>query len=376
MKKNIIIMLFLLPILFITGCKDDFTSEDALNAQQTIDLSILVYDISTDSAIVGATVTIYNNGEELSVESNELGFANFAAIKIAEALFYQVQKEGYAKISSTMDIDVSNFRQGQFSSIVPMYSLTKNTAKITGKIEIETDFTNEESELAPEGTKVYAYADLDAIPVEFMGTVDTNGFYEIVVPAAKYGIDYQMRYETLVLTQTVAKNGDKGDPDFPETYPEIATISTTYNQTGNALAVPSVPSIYAYVDATTTGTIAVINNIDVNADGEITDLDWDTGGDGYTVDSVDIVIVSLFDGSGAVIRVDVDEAGDGAVQTGFSSMKIHNAGTEYPDFNEANQGRSNTSISFTSSVNNLYSGEVRVINGNYGSGVLRATEIQ
>lgn len=375
-KSNLIIsMLFLVLIAVITtGCKDDFTSEDALKAQQTIDLSILVMDISTDSAIVGAKVSFYNDGNELTAETNELGYVTFNEIKIAANQYYTVSKEGYAKVHSLVDIDINNFRQGLFSSVVQMYSLTENTAKITGKLEIETDYTNEDPELVPEGTKVIAFAYLDALPVEFMGTVDKDGFFELTVPAGKYGADYNLRYETLILDQTIAKNGDKGDPEFPSTFPVIDNIKTTFNQYGSALEVPSVPSIYAYVNATTTGKTAIIDGIDVNNDGEITDLDWETGGDGYDAsDSVDITIVSLHGGSGAIIRVNVT---DGVVQTDFGSQKIHNPGSGYPDFNEANRGRGSRSISLPSDVDDLYPGEIRVVNGNYGAGVLRETEIE
>ena len=119
-----------------------------------------------------------------------------------------------------------------------------------------------------------------------------------------------------------------------------------------------------------------IHNIDIDfGTGEITDLDWETGGDGYTSDSVDVIIVSLFDGSGAVIRINVDEGSAGEVFTGFSAMKIHNPGSGYPTFSNANQVGS-ASPSLATDVYDLKSGEIRVINGDYGTGILRDIEIQ
>ena len=37
--------------------------------------------------------------------------------------------------------------------------------------------------------------------VEFEGTVDANGYYEITVPADNHGVTYQMKYSTLEITQ-------------------------------------------------------------------------------------------------------------------------------------------------------------------------------
>lgn len=380
MKKNIIKKLVLLSMIagvLFTACEDEFTEKDALDAQQTIDVSIYVYDVVTDSSLVNAEVTmIVADGEE-TVMTNELGIAYFTKVKIASNLLVSVEKENYTKINTSINISTDNYRQSQYTANIALYSLTSNTAIIKGKLEIETDLTNDETEYIAEGSIIYAYlSNINGTSVEFAATVDANGNYEFIVPADNYGVSYELKYPTFELNQTIAKNGDKGDPDFPETFPTIVEINTLFNPTGNAISIPWVPSIYAYVNSTTTGETAVIDYIDVDpTDGSIIDIDWASAGSEYTTDSVDINIVSLFEGSGAVIRVNVDEGFTGEVYTGFSAMTIHNPGSGYPTYSNANQVTSH-SPSLTSGVNNLKSGEIRVVNGDYGTGILRDEEIQ
>ena len=365
-------------VLF-TACEDEFTEKDALDAQQTIDVSIYVFDVVTDSSLVNAEVTMIVAGGEETVMTNELGIAYFTKVKIASNVLVSVEKDNYAKINTAINISTDNYRQSQYTANIALYSLTSNTAIIKGRLEIETDLTNDETEYVAEGTNIYAYlSNFNGTSTEFVATVDSNGYYEFIVPADNYGTSYEIKYPTFELSQTIAKNGDKGDPEFPETFPTIETINTLFNPVGSAVSIPWVPSIYAYVNSATTGETAVIDYIDVDpTDGSITDIDWATAGSEYTADSVDIVVVSLFEGSGAVIRVDVDttEFGGGVVRTGFSNMEIHNAGSAYPTYGNANKVSSH-SPSLTSGVNNLKSGEIRVVNGDYGTGILRDEEIE
>ena len=215
----------------------------------------------------------------------------------------------------------------------------------------------------------------DGSSMEFVATVDANGEYEFIVPADNYGVSYELKYPTLELNQTIAINGIKEDPDFPETFPTIETINTTFSSVGSNISIPFVSSVYAYVNASATcDTVAVISDVVVDNDGSIIGLNWETVGYGYTSDSVDVVVVSLFDGSGAVIRVDVNDISNGNVFTEPLSMKIHNSGSGYPTFSNANQVGSHSSV--TTDVFNLKSGEIRILNGDYGTGALRDQLIQ
>jgi hypothetical protein len=118
------------------------------------------------------------------------------------------------------------------------------------------------------------------------------------------------------------------------------------------------------------GERAVIYNVDVNNDGEIYDIDFSTNGSGYTADSVDVSIGSLFEGSGAEIRVGV---------SGGSLYDIHVAiksgGSGYPTFNNANR-TGTMGPGFVININNLKSDEIRVAEGHYGTGTYREEEIE
>lgn len=377
MKKTRILSLLLVVLLagVFTSCKDDFTEEDALNAQQTVDVSVYVIDYFNTTAVAGATVSIIKDGAVVTAETNEQGVASFSDVKIGGGLPVTVEKEGFTKVQDLVDVDVYDYRQGHFTTTLGVLSLTANTATIKGKLEIETDVTNEDAEVAPEGTEVKAYLELDGMnTVEFVATTDANGYYELVVPATNTGVDYRMKYSTLTLDQKIAKNGNKGDADFPATIPSIATISTTFNPIGSAVEIPNVPSIVATAPAPAAGgSPAIIYNVDVNSDGEIYDLDWDYSGSGYTQaegTEVQITITSLFGGSGANITTTVDASDEDL----YISELINDSGTGYPSFDEANR-TSEISPSFTSYVD-IQTGEIRLINGHYGTGTIRAEEIQ
>ncbi|UII33960.1 hypothetical protein LVD17_09045 [Fulvivirga ulvae] len=377
MKKTRILSFLLVIILagVFTSCKDDFTEEDALNAQQTVDVSVYVIDYFNTTAVSGATVSIIKDGAAVTAQTNEQGIASFSDVKIGGGLPVTVEKEGFTKVQNLVNVDVNDYRQGHFTATLGVLSLTENTATIKGKLEIESDVTNEDTEVVPEGTEVKAYLDLDGMnTVEFVATTDANGNYELVVPATNTGVDYRMKYATLTLDQTIAKNGNKGDAEFPTTLPSIASISTVFNPIGSAIDIPGVPSIFATAPAPAAGgTAAIIYNVDVNSDGEIYDLDWDDSGSGYTQSEgteVQITITSLFGGSGADIVTYVDESDTDL----YTSETINDGGTGYPSFDEANRtGRINPS--FTNYVD-IQTGEIRLVNGHYGTGTIRAEEIQ
>ncbi|MCG8389516.1 MAG: hypothetical protein MJA30_28445, partial [Cytophagales bacterium] len=157
-KKTIITTL--LSCLFIAGiftaCDDDFTEEDALNAQQTIDLSIHVIDFFNTTSLQDVSVSVVQDGTTISGTTNEQGVATFTDIEIGGSIPVTVSRENYTTVQRLVSVNVTNFRQGQRTETIPVLSLTENTGTITGRLEIETDVTNEDTEIVPEGTEVTA----------------------------------------------------------------------------------------------------------------------------------------------------------------------------------------------------------------------------
>lgn len=376
--KTITLKGLLLVALFagiFTSCTDDFTEEDALNKQQTIDLSIYVNDYFTKNGVGEASVSIVQDGQTISSMTNEIGVAFFEDVKIGGNIPVFIEKEGFTPVQTLVSVNVTNYREGQRTETVSIFSLTENTAIIKGKLEIETDLTNEDTEVVPENSIVKAYLSMNGVisDIEFSATVDANGNYEFVVPASKTGVTYELTYPTLVLDQTIAINGNEGDEDFPATLPSIATIPTTFNPIGSSVDVPSVPALVATVPVPAGGTRALIENydIDVNGDGEIYNvyLRYERG-EGYTDTSVPVTFTSLLGGSG--VDAEFTVLSDGTLN---SWATINETGSGYPTTNQANRA-GQYGPSFDSNVYSLKTGEIRVVNGNYGTGTYREQDIK
>ncbi len=376
MKKirfKLLLSLAMLAVVF-TACEDEFSEKDALDAQQSIDLSVYVFDGYSNTGVENASVTIIKDGSDKTSETNSMGIASFSNVKIGGNMPVEVEKEGYTPVRTMANIDVDNYRQGSYTVNVPVLSLDTNTATIKGELNIQTDLTNDSVEAPPAETKISAFVHMGNVqPVEIMATTNAEGKFEFVVPSKDQGgVDLEIKYPTLTIDQTIAKNRDKGQPEFPATEPSIASIPTVFNPSGNAENVPnSVPSVYAIVpEPSGEGETAVIGNVGVNGDGEISYLNISDWGSGYAADdSVDIAINSLFEGSGAEVTGYINGSGE------LTNYAIKSPGSGYPTFNNANRDPQQ-SPAFTTWINNLKSDEIRVIEGHYGSGTYREQEIE
>jgi hypothetical protein len=374
MKKiNLSFILLILLAGIFNACEDKFSEKDALEAQQTINLSVYVYDGYDQSGISGASVTVIKDGDNKIEETNDLGVALFKDVKIGGNIPVKVEKDGYTPVQTMADIDVDNYRQGNYTIDLPMLSLDSNTATIKGRLTIQTDLTNDSLEVPPEGSTIKGYVDMGGYiqPVELVTSSDADGKFEFIVPTTNQGIDFDIKYPTLTLDQKIAKNRNEGQPPFPETLPSIVTINTVFNPTGTSEDVPYVDPVYATVPAPSgDGERAVISNVDVNSLGEVYDIDFSNTGSGYTADSVDVTITSLFEGSGAQIRVGVT---GGSLYEG--NVNVLDVGSGYPSFPYANR-TNKVNPFFNANIDDLKTGEIRTAEGNYGTGTYRETEIK
>ncbi len=375
MKKTRILQILFAVFLagIFSACEDDFSEKDALDAQQTIDLSVYVMNNFSTSGVSDATVSIIKDGGLVTAQTNELGIATFNDVKIGGGLPVTVEKEGFTKTQRLVNVSVSNYREGQFTTTVEIYSLTENTATVRGKLEIETDLTNEDPELVPAGTEIMALLNQNGInTVEILTTVDENGNYEFILPANRSGVNYQIKYPTLTIDQTIAKNRNEGEEEFPATLPEITSISTVFNPRGSAVSVPSVPSIFTTVPAPieANGVQGLVRINSINNNGEIQGLTYDRLGEGYTPDAnIAVTVTSLFGGSGANIVWPTNSNG----RFEFNE-DIIDGGSGYPTFSNANR-RSAQSPGLSTSIN-VQTGEILIRDGSYGTGTSRAEDIE
>ncbi len=315
----------------LTSCRDEFTEEEVLKEQQTIDLAITVSDKYETKGLAGATVSFFQNGQEMKQTTNDAGVANFADVKIGSDLIITISKEGFATTKQTISTNVETYRQSQVSETVDMYALDgAGTAIIRGKAEIETDVTNDKAEMVPAGTTVEAYYKLnDHSEISVKGQVDANGMYSLKVPATKDGMNYKLRFPALELDQKIAKNADQGEKkSFPEVLPAIENIKTLFTTSGTGLSVPSVGAVYAL--ATPNDTSSTVTKrpakiwVNVDDNGKVASISFVDRGAGYTgTVTLDIKSVSGV-GSDAIVKV----------QSAFgeltNTITYENRGSGYP----------------------------------------------
>lgn len=356
--------------LIVSGCDGDFSEKDALNAQQTLDVTVYVTDLYNSNPLEDAQVTMLQDAEGAVAITDINGIAVFPDVAISDLIPVLVVLENYTTVQVLRSINTNNFRQAETTINVSLLSTTENLATLRGTLEIETDMTNDDPETVAEGTEVIAVLNGglgQSNIISFTAAIDASGLFEFSLPASLLGIDYEIIYPTLTLGQTIAKNRDNGQPDFPETLPSIVEISTTFNPGQNAVSVPIVSPLYGTVAAPASGIQGIVGGIDV-IDGSVSSVFMNNLGSGYTSTQESVSIISLSGGSGADVTVNVS----GGSLSVFGIINV--GGLGYPDYINANQSVVSGPL-LTTSVQ-LKSGEIRVIDGSYGSGTSRAVNIE
>lgn len=377
MKKSTIFGLMMATAigLIFTSCKDDFTEEDALKAQQAIDLTIRAYDPFTNAGVSGATVTIIQDGKEVTQTTSDIGVALFKDVQIGDNIPVNVKKEGFTEMHKEVNINSNDFRQSSYTQTIPLFALDgPSTAIIRGNVEIETDVTNDKPEF-PANQIITAYFNYDSWNnVAISSTIDANGNYELKVPASVQGQNITFVYPTIETNQTIYIGGYEGEPDFPNqtALPSKATIKTLFSPDNNVDAsyVPDVEPLYALATAPTgTGAKHARLNVSVNnTTGAITGIFVNDGGKGYPVSStsIDVVITSIngTNGTGVVAKATTDANGV------ITSVTVSSQGSGYPndDSSLTNKTYSEDPSGFSSNVT-VKPGTIKVMNLNYGTGL-------
>ncbi|MFA6402191.1 MAG: hypothetical protein WCX31_11290 [Salinivirgaceae bacterium] len=202
--KKILFSGFLIALMLVFSCtKDEFTEEDATQAQKDmisyqdslinlrdslnriggiIQYSVSVIPVSGGTGFVGganlksgnsikslagAVVSVSQHGELLIDTTNESGIAVFYNLRVG-TVNVSVRAVDYTKVNFIAEItpeddpDVSNYYDvlRQAATMVPVFSLTEGTSNISGRLTYETDLTNTTPEIAS-GIKVIAMVDVD-----------------------------------------------------------------------------------------------------------------------------------------------------------------------------------------------------------------------
>lgn len=244
MKKIFLPGVFL-ALLFILSCsKDEFTEDDATQAQKEIisyqdsitqvrdslnmvggiiQYSVSVVPIDGSSAfaggfksgkatdfLAGATVSVSQHGVVLTDSTGDSGIAVFNDLRVG-TVNVNVQVEDYTSVSFVAEIKPENDPNVNVyydvlrhaATMVPVFSLTEGTSTIEGQVTYESDLTNAEPEVAEDVT-VIAMVDVD--DAQFID----NYFLDIWGDELeKYnGKIVQIAYTDLTATGVTDENGE------------------------------------------------------------------------------------------------------------------------------------------------------------------------
>lgn len=388
---KIITSTLLMGLIVLSVSCDQFTEEDTLKAQQTIDLTIYVVDgTSTDrTPIEGATITLIQSGSTREVVTDANGIAAFPGIQIGSYI-YKAVAEGFVTQNRSSSAATTNFRVGQITREIAMNSSKdEDLATIRGHLSIETDLTNTTREIAA-NVPVQARVHLNDGTRVFADTTDAEGNYEIKIPTN--GIDgyteVTMSYIDVELDQKIAITKYEDEEGFfPEVLPRIETIKTVFSSSDEGevnqyFDYRGVRAVYAIADdAPADGTTAIIRRVYTNADGEVTGVQFSNGGNyaGESDGVVDINIFSLDGGSGAAIKINLGNQTN--LSSAFSQFgtasRVITPGSGYP-INSNNYTLNKTryrSSSFNTSNFSVLPGGIYVIDGDYGTGKSRPRAI-
>jgi hypothetical protein len=192
----------------------------------------------------GAVVSISQYGVIQTKTTDETGIVTFDNLRIG-SISVSIKKDNYTAVNYIAELipqgctdsiyNYTNVRR-QCATIVPIFSLTDNLSKISGKITVESDLTN----LAPENAEnVEVIANIDVTDPYFTekfleyntgdfltGRIsqiaydniitraisDANGNYTINVPSAPNGLPIKISVSEFALNQTLLMNTVNDQP--------------------------------------------------------------------------------------------------------------------------------------------------------------------
>lgn len=275
----------LIAVLLFNSCEDNYTEEDAMRAQQVVDLIISVTDESNfDVAVDSATVKTVIDGVAMEQSTDASGVVVFEDVKIGGNLNVYVSKDNYTTTFTTVNTTPSTYRQTTISANISIYSLADaNTATVKGQVTIETDLTNRQKEFIENmEVRAFNYSLPNGAVKAFIASTDSVGKYEIKVPVNANGnddinVEFAPNVET-ERTAGVARNNiysveTKNAVYMPEYY--------------NATYISEIPSAVITIEAPGEGGsgFALTTEVDTTS-GELTEAigDW--------FDSNDITILN------------------------------------------------------------------------------------
>ena len=387
-KSLVILGLSIIAILFTNSCRDEFSEEDALEILSKVDVNFFVYDKSSTNLdpVVGASITIIQSNEVLEETTDENGMAKFSGVSLG-TIFYRIEAVNYLAHSG----DVQLYNEGglinQQTLPIGMFNMNdESLASISGRVLIETDLTNDETEFA-EGVTLNLRVQVENKYLDFNATTNSEGRYEFKVPAESYGSYSTMRIPDLEILQKIAYNRIAGDDrSFPEIVPKsdgvltVFSTNTSANRNHNNYPVESVVPYYAIAEpAPDPAETAIVGAVYTDNDGHVTGLGFNYGGN-YRNDAdgkVRVDVYALGKGSGAYFEFSIDVEFSNLSDILMYGKYVMDGGFDYPNeeyyFNRM-QYRAptpTTSDSREKYLGNIMPGSTTIVNIDYGTGTYR-----
>ena len=238
-------------MVFVSCEEDKFTEKDAMEALQTIDVSLTVEDGSSmGSTVEGATVKLVTDSTASGTEKTTGGSGSvvFSDVKVGGSMKVYVNKDNYTKALFTISTSANSYRTSQVAKTVKIYPLSgDNLATVKGQLTIETDLTNRKPEKLANQKVLVMNPNLESeVERAFYGTTDSEGKYSIQVPVNLDGRnDENIRVRVpsqIDTTQTLAL--------YEEDTAKVTTKPTVYySQNYEESNIPHIPSAYASIEA-------------------------------------------------------------------------------------------------------------------------------
>ena len=388
LKKVLVICILFPAVLMINSCREEFSEKDALEILSRVDAVFYIFDKSSSDylPVENATITVIQGTQETELVTNESGMATFPNLKLG-TIFYRVEASNYLSYSGNQSLYNEGGLIDQQTISIGLFNLSdESLATVKGRVLIDTDLTNDDTEFAV-NVSLNLRVQVDQQYLDFSATTDSEGRYEFKVPAETYGSYTIMRIPDLEISQKIAYNRIAGDErQFPDILPQLEDVLTIFstntssNRNHNNYPVESVIPYYAIAEpAPKPENTAIISSVYTDGQGQIAGLNFSYGGD-YSGDAdnrVRVNVISMGQGQGAYFDFVIGPEFTSLQDIYFYGNYVLQPGSGYPDeeyyYNRIpyRAPTPQTGDAREKYLGNIVPGSTTIVNIDYGTGVYR-----
>jgi len=222
---------------------DSLKVKNAANARKQ-DYSLSVVDVSSNTPLADADVTVSSEGKILTAKTNAQGVVTFTSLYLYPTSTFLISKTGYAATQISQQ-NILNYGS------VKLWNTSDLSNEITGNLYIDTDLTNLTPEKAGANVLVTASVNIPTNSNEYYTVyyptyTNAAGAYSIKVPTAPNS--YYLRFEQIAADQKLYVNATEDDAvtSFPSSLPRLTTVKTYFNVNSFNAGVPSVNNSYYF----------------------------------------------------------------------------------------------------------------------------------